>query len=229
MFVFLPYCYPAKKHGIKHLLKAPLARVMDARPSEPLLWLAQYFFLRSLRVQHLVFQDRPPRDVHFTDGDGGEDGHAPVPAAADLGMDGQVIKFSKHATVVLYGTHPKHNSAGPPTQEMQEMLEACMSTAVTGLLRCQPANVCAWLAVEFCRQSPAVELVSWGGRVVNTACASGFIEEQTAKHRKAAEPRAESPPPFSPARTMRPESPVMRGLLFPSSPRTPALRYDAYY
>ena len=130
------------------------------------------------------------------------------------------------STVVLYGTHPKHNSAGPPTQET---LEACMSTAVTGLLRCQPANVCAWLAVEFCRQSPAVELVSWGGRVVNTACASGFIEEQTAKHRKAAEPRAESPPPFSPARTMRPESPVMRGLLFPSSPRTPALRYDAYY
>jgi hypothetical protein len=200
-----------QKHGIEHLLKAPLAQVMQACPPEPLLWFAQYFFLRSLRVQQLVFHDRPPRDIHFNDdgggggSGGGEGGDGEDAVPADLGMDGQVIKFTKHATVELYGTHPRHR---PPAFFTEATLEACLSTAATGLLKCRPANVCAWLAIEFCRQSPVVDLVAWGGRVVNTACASGFIEEQAARHRKAAEPRAESPPPFSPARTMRPESPV---------------------
>ena len=231
------------------MLLAPLTRVLESRPEMPLVWLAKYFFLRSLRVQQLTFE---PRDVveeddddntqttaaatgiakhddtsSSSDDDTDDDDEEVVPGEP-VGMDGQVLKFAKHANVVLYGTlgpvaRGRHNasnagggdgsgsgksgsggggsgSRGHRYRYSRQKLEGCMDVAVTGLLLCRPANIHAWLAVEFCRQSARVEYVSWAGRVVNTSRQSGYIEEQSARHRQAMQPRAESPPPFSPAR-----------------------------
>ncbi len=126
---------------------------------------------------------------------------------------GQALKFAINATVVLFGSLEGRmwdrgdDSAGgaaatpqaggqpgaasraedsPAPQQAAcspEALTASMSAATTGLLLCRPANVCAWLAVEFCRQSPCVEMVSWDGRVVDTATGSEYIDEESSKHR----------------------------------------------
>eukprot|EP00750_Incisomonas_marina_P028231 INCI6546.2.p1 GENE.INCI6546.2~~INCI6546.2.p1 ORF type:complete len:226 (+),score=22.80 INCI6546.2:311-988(+) len=182
-----------KKNNVQHLLLAPLTRVLEDRPSNPLLWFAQYFFLRSLKVQNIHFQERSSNES-----DEGAHEESSLP-----GMDGQVVKFTDHANVILYGTKPRSPGAsdsGPAYT--RESLEQSIDAAVTGLLLYRPANVCAWLAIEFCRQSPRVDFVSWSGRAINTSQSSGPVEEQSARHRRARQPRAESPPPFSP-RTIR--------------------------
>jgi len=182
-----------QKNGIRHTLRVALARVVADKPTAPLLWLAQYFLLRSLKAQRILFQERARTQNADADAEKIEEGQRNTDSDEYLeGMDGQTLRFTNNATVVLFGTRPYGKDPNHVALGLKEKaaayassaLEKNIEEALSGLLQCRPASVFAWLAIEFCRQSPFVELVSWSGRVVNTSRMSSFIQEESVRHRR---------------------------------------------
>ena len=130
----------------------------------------------------LILCNAPPEHLD-TDKEGGQKGVA-----------SQVLRFTGHSQVVLFGKRGFDTSGGTDSDDSSsesvgsteqrarsyeshddavanfdsDALAKCMDTAVTGLLLCRPASICAWLGVEFCRQSPTIDYVSWAGCVLDS-------------------------------------------------------------
>lgn len=143
-----------------------------------MLWLAQYFFIRCGKLKSLTFE---------TINDSSKYNHA-------IDTE-QCIRFLKPADVILCGfAESKYGSRQSNSKKVEERarqgsflysvnyLVHAMSTAVRGILECRPASVNAWLAIEFCRQSEKVAMISWNRQLINTTIRAAFIREHCASN-----------------------------------------------